>query len=167
MPAAAPRRPNPDPTPPPIAATRTRAPWPSTADLDGTYVHLGPQVGAVRAGGDWDTVVGAGLSVLRVREHDLVAVVGGRVTGARWSKGGGRLTAEAVVGTRAPGFLVGLAGGPLVDLADLHHPRVGGAAAIWCYAGVVPYIKIGVIAGSDRFLEAGLELPLPVWRHRR
>jgi hypothetical protein len=141
-------------------------PGPSTADLDGTYVHLGPALGAVRAGGGWDTVVGAGLSVLRVREHALVAIVGGRVTAARWSEGGGRVTAEAVIGTRAA-LLVGLAAGPLVDLGDLHHPRLGGSASIWCYAGVVPYVKIGVIAGSDRFIEAGLELPLPVWRHRR
>ena len=126
-PAAAAGPAEPAPAPPP---------GPSTADLDGTYVHLGPALGAVRAGGSWDTVVGAGLSVLRVREDALAAIVGGRVTGARRSEGGGRVTAEAVLGTRAPGLPVGLAAGPLVDLGDLHHPRLGGSARFGATRGL-------------------------------
>jgi hypothetical protein len=138
------------------------------ADLDGTYVHLGPTVAAVRRGGDWDSVIGGALSVLRVREHEPLAVIGGRIAAARWTSGGGRVTAEGTValGADVTGVVLGLSAGPMVDLADLHHPRIGASAAIWCYAGVVPYLRVGVIEASGGFVEAGIEIPLPVWRRR-
>ncbi len=138
------------------------------AELDGTYVHLGPTVAAVRRAGDWDSVIGGALSVLRVREHDVLAVIGGRVAAARWTSGGGRVAAEgtAALGADVTGVLLGVTGGPMVDLADLHHPRIGASAAIWCYAGVVPYLRVGVIEASGGFVEAGIEIPLPVWRRR-
>jgi hypothetical protein len=134
------------------------------ADLDGWYLHLGPAVAAVRREGAWDSAIGGTLSVTRVREHDLVSIVGGRAYAARWSLGGGRVAAEALAAFGS--WKIGVTGGPLIDLADLHHPRIGASAAIWCFAGVVPYLRVGVIEASGGFVEAGLEIPLPVWRHR-
>jgi hypothetical protein len=152
----------------PTSAAVGNARLPLQADHDGTYVHLGPTAAAVRRAGDWDTVVGGALSLLRVREDDALAVIGGRITGARWTEAhGGRVTFEAVAGASL-GVIVGVAAGPLVDLGDLHHPRIGGSATIWCYAGVVPYLRVGVLDTSGGFVEAGVEIPLPVfrWRHR-
>lgn len=141
--------------------------WPVQSDLDGLYVHLGPQVGVVRRQGAWDSAVGGELSVLRVREDALLAIVGARVAGARWTlSDGGRIAFEGVAGTDL-GVKIGATAGPLIDLGADHHPRIGASAAIWCYAGVVPYVRVGVIEASGGFVEAGLELPLPIWRHRR
>src|SRR5262249_29825361 len=118
--------------------------------------------------GAWDSVVGGTASLLRLRENEALALVGGRVTGARWAEAhGGRVGVEGVVGIRPFGMLFGASAGPMIDLGDLHHPRVGGCATIWCFAGVVPYLRVGVIEASGGFIEAGLELPLPVWRLRR
>lgn len=134
------------------------------SDLDGWYVHLGPAVAAVRREGAWDSSVGGELSVTRVHERDRLAVIGARVMAARWSLGGGRVAAEGLAAFGA--WKIGVTGGPLVDLDDLHHPRIGASAAIWCYAGVVPYLRVGVIEASGGFIEAGLEIPLPVFRRR-
>ncbi|HTJ44338.1 MAG TPA: hypothetical protein VL463_19680 [Kofleriaceae bacterium] len=137
---------------------------PLQADLDGLYLHVGPALAAVRREGAWDSAVGGTISLARVREREAVSVVGGRVTGARWGLGGARVAAEGLVAFGD--WKIGVVGGPLVDLADLHHPRIGASAAIWCFAGVVPYLRVGVIEASGGFVEAGLEIPLPVWRHR-
>jgi hypothetical protein len=134
------------------------------ADLDGWYLHLGPAVAAVRRDGAWDSAVGGTLAVTRVRERALLSIVGARVYAARWSLGGGRVAAEGLAAVGP--WKLGVTGGPLIDLADLHHPRIGASAAIWCFAGVVPYLRVGVIEASGGFVEAGLEIPLPVWRHR-
>jgi len=156
----------PAPPPPAPPADATAVPWPVQSNLDGLYVHLGPEAAAVRRAGVWDSVVGGELSVLRVRENELLAVIGGRLHAARWTQAsGGRIGLEGVAATRL-GLLVGVAAGPLLDLGDVYHPRIGASAAIWCYAGVVPYVRVGVIEASGSFVEAGLELPLPVWRHR-
>jgi hypothetical protein len=150
-----------DPTPAPAARL------PLQADLDGLYLHVGPQAGAVWRTGAWDSVVGGEVSLLRLREDEPLALVGGRAIGGRWATAhGGRVGLEGVVGIRPLGVLVGVAAGPLIDLGDLHHPRAGASAAIWCYAGVVPYLRVGVIEASGGFVEAGVELPLPVWRAR-
>jgi hypothetical protein len=112
-------------------------------------------------------VVGGELSIVRVHEREALSVIGGRLIAGRWTAAvGGRIGLEAVAATDL-GAIVGVAAGPLVDLGDLHHPRIGGSVAIWCYAGVVPYVRVGVIDSSGGFIEAGLEIPLPVWRHRR
>jgi len=158
-----------DPSDPgaPKVAEPARAVVPALqGDLDGVYVHLGPQAAAVRRGGVWDSVVGGELSVLRMREDDGLALVGGRVYAGRWTEAlGGRIGVDAVAATRL-GVLVGVAGGPLLDVGAQHHPHVGASIAIWCYAGVVPYVRVGVIDSSAGFIEAGLELPLPLWRQR-
>ncbi len=138
------------------------------ANLDGTYVHLGPAVGVGDTEAGIDTFAGGAVSLTRLREGDLLGLVGGRIAAARWTeRDAGRIDGDLVVGTRRLGLLMGVAGGPILDLSSDHHPRIGGSARIWCYAGVVPYLRIGVIAASGRFIEAGLELPLPVWRWRR
>ena len=134
-------------------------------DLDGWYVHLGPEVAAVRRDDAWDSVAGGALSIARVHEHATLALVGARVMAARWTAGGGRVGLEGMAA--APlGTMVGISAGPLVDFGDFHHPRIGASGSIWCFAGVVPYVRVGVIEASGGFVEAGIAIPLPVWRRR-
>ncbi|MCE9576588.1 MAG: hypothetical protein K8W52_25800 [Deltaproteobacteria bacterium] len=136
--------------------------------LDGVYLHLGPALGVGDSDAGVDTFAGGAVSLTRLREGDLLGVIGGRISAARWTeREAGRIDADLVVGTRRLGFLAGVAAGPILDISGDHHPRIGGSARIWCYAGVVPYVRVGVLAASGRFIEAGLELPLPVWRWRR
>lgn len=137
-------------------------------DLDGLYLHVGPALGVAHTADGVDTFAGGAVSLTRLREGDLLGAIGGRIVAARWTeRDAGRIDAELVLGTRRLGLLAGISGGPIAALDDLQHPRIGGAVRIWCYLGVVPYVRMGVIAASGRFIEAGLELPLPVWRWRR
>jgi hypothetical protein len=134
-------------------------------NLDGWYVHLGPEIAAVRRDDAWDSVAGGSLSIARVHEHATLALVGARVMAARWTAGGGRVGVEGVAAVPL-GTMVGISAGPLVDLGDFHHPRIGATGSIWCFAGVVPYVRVGVIEASGAFVEAGISIPLPVWRRR-
>jgi hypothetical protein len=150
---------DPPPPAPPLVASSLQE------DLDGWYVHLGPEVAAVHRDDAWDSVAGGALQLARVHEHAALTVIGARVMAARWTAGGGRVGVEGVAATSL-GVIIGLSGGPLVDLGDFHHPRIGASASIWCFAGVVPYVRVGVIEASGSFVEAGISIPLPVWRRR-
>ena len=60
--------------------------------------------------------------------------------------------------------MLGVAAGPVVELGDLRHPRVGAQASIWCFAGVVPYARLGVLEASGSFVEVGISLSVPALR---
>jgi hypothetical protein len=60
--------------------------------------------------------------------------------------------------------MVGATVGPLLELGDLRHPKIGGSGSIWVFAGVVPYVRLGVVNAAGEFLEAGVQLSLPALR---
>jgi hypothetical protein len=138
----------------------------SAADLDGWYLWLGPGGGAAWIDDRWYSTFGAAATVVRVREHAWLGALGVSVGAARWTeRDGGRVWLDALVGTRRVGdVMVGASAGPLLELGDLRHPKIGGAGAIWLFAGVVPYVRLGVVHAAGEFLEAGVQLALPALR---
>ena len=153
--------PPPRSTPPTVAPGGFRPSW----DLDGIYLWLGPTVAASRIEGGWDSIVGGDLSVLRVREHETLATIGGSAGAAVWTeRGGGRIWADMVVGTRIGGWMVGTTAGPLVELSDVSHPRVGGSVGVFGFVGVTPFARVGYVDKLGGFAEIGVHLALPVLR---
>jgi hypothetical protein len=155
-----------DPDPP----ARTNAPplaFGPSWDLDGLYLWLGPSGAATRIDAQWDSVWGADLTVVDVREHARLGALGGSLGAARWTeRGGGRVWFDAIAGTRLAGHMMGVSLGPLLELSDLAHPRAGASAGLWAFLGVTPYVRVGAVEGLGGFAEVGLHIALPVLRHR-
>jgi hypothetical protein len=140
---------------------------PPSWDLDGLYVWLGPVGAAGRLEGTWDSTFGADLSVVRVREAAPLGAIGVTAGASRWTeRGGGRLWLDAIAGTRLGGRMYGASLGPLVELAELAHARVGGSVGLWAFFGPTPYARLGVAGDRGAFVEIGLHLALPVLRWR-
>ena len=121
IPDAPPRDPK---TPPHVPAAHP----PSTDDLDGFYIWLGPMGAASHIAMTWDSTIGASLSVMRVREGDMVSAIGGSFGASKWTeRDGGRIWVDGLAATRVLGWMVGVTAGPMIELAELHHPRLGGS----------------------------------------
>jgi len=138
----------------------------SSADLDDTYLWLGPGGGAAWIEGEWYSTFGGAATVVRVREQAWLGVAGASIGAARWTtRDGGRVWLDGIVGTRRllPS-MIGVSIGPTLELGDLHHPRIGASGSIWVYTGVVPYLRVGVVDAAGGFVEAGLQLSLPALR---
>jgi hypothetical protein len=155
----------PDPVPrerpPTVGPDHLRPTW----DLDGMYVWLGPSGAASHVDGEWDSMFGGELAIVRVRERAPVGVVGGSVGASLWTeRGGGRIWADALLGTRL-GRMVGVSAGPLVELGELSHPRLGGSVGVWAFLGVTPFVRVGAVEDLGMFAEIGVHVALPVYRH--
>ena len=156
-----------DPDPPARTASIT-PPLPPSNDLDGLYVWLGPSGAASRIDADWDSTIGADVSVINVREHELLGAVGASFGAQRWTvRGGGRLWLDGIIGTEVVARrMVGLSAGPILELNELSHPRYGGSIGIWGFVGVAPYVRVGAVQDLGGFVEVGVHIALPVLRHR-
>jgi hypothetical protein len=148
--------------PAPAAAEKLR----STRDLDGIHLALGPVGSAVHTGGSWDGAFGGEISLTRVTERRPLAAIGLGIGGARFSeRAAGRLWAELSVATRRPlDVPIGLSVGPTAEVDQVIPPRWGAQATLWVYAGVIPYLRVGGVEKSGRFVELGLKIPLPAIR---
>jgi hypothetical protein len=134
-------------------------------DLDGCYLWLGPSGAASHVDASWDSTIGADAAVVRIRERDPLAVIGGAFGASRWTeRGGGRLWLDALAGTHLGGRLIGLSAGPLLELSDLAHPRLGGSLGLWAFFGITPFVRIGAVRELGAFGEVGIHLALPVFR---
>lgn len=148
-----------DARPPPTPRLR------STADLDGMYVWLGPSGAAARIDGGWYSSWGGGVQLVRVRERARLGVVGAWLSGIHYAgRDGGRVALEGMVGTRLLGPMVGIGLGPVVELGLRHHPWPGAQVSAWLFAGISPYLRLGVVANAGIYVEAGLQLSLPARR---
>ncbi|HWO19432.1 MAG TPA: hypothetical protein VNO30_11675 [Kofleriaceae bacterium] len=156
----------PDPPPRRQAPAVEPAGPPPTSSLDGLYVWLGPVGAAGRIDADWDSMFGGELTIVRVREAAGLGTVGASAGASLWTaRGGGRLWLDGIAGTRLGGRMYGASLGPLVELAELAHPRVGGSIGLWAFFGPTPYARVGVVEDLGPFVEIGLHLALPVFRH--
>ncbi len=134
-------------------------------DLDGIYLWLGPTGAASRIEAAWDSTIGGHAAVLRIRERDPLGVIGGAFGAQMWTeRDGGRLWLDAMVGTRVAGRMIGASLGPILELGDLAHPRIGGSVGIWTFIGVTPFARIGAVQELGAFGEIGLHIALPVLR---
>jgi len=163
----APTRVDPDPpartNPPAPVETGHRPSW----DLDGLHVWLGPVGAASHVDGVWDSTVGGDLTVVRIRERELLGAIGASLGASRWSeRGGGRIWLDAVAGTRL-GRMIGVSAGPLIELADVQPPRLGGSVGVWAFLGVTPYARVGTVEELGVFAEVGVHIALPVRRWGR
>jgi hypothetical protein len=137
-----------------------------SSNLDGVYVWLGPSAAATYTASNWDSVFGGDLAVTRVREQELLGAVGGDVGFTKYTANdGGRVWLDALAGTRVSSrVMVGVSAGPIVELADLHHPRVGASVGLWAFAAVTPFVRVGAVDETGRFVEIGVRIALPVFR---
>ncbi len=134
-------------------------------DLDGTYLWLGPTGAASHIDETWDSTFGAHAAVLRIREREALGTIGVAAGATLWTeRAGGRLWLDLVVGTRLAGKMVGVTAGPIVELADLAHPRVGGSVGVWGFFGITPFARVGVVHELGAFAEIGIHIALPVLR---
>ncbi len=134
-------------------------------DLDGTYLWLGPIAAASHIDSRWDSTFGGQIAVLRVRERDSIGVIGGSFGASLWTeRTGGRVWGEALLGTPLLGRMVGASVGPILELGDLAHPRLGGSIGLWAFLGVTPFVRFGIVDELGGFAEVGLHLGLPVLR---
>jgi hypothetical protein len=163
----APTQVDPDPparvTPPSPVPTENGPTW----DLDGLYLWLGPTGAGSHVDGMWDSTIGGDLAVVRIREREALGAIGASVGASRWTeRGGGRIWLDALAGTRL-GRMVGVSAGPIVELDDLHHPRLGASVGLWAFLGVTPYARVGTVEDLGAFAEIGVHIALPVRRWRR
>ena len=158
----------PDAPPRTSPAPSFSAPLPPTWDLDGIYLWLGPIGTASHVDGQWDSTFGGDIALVRVREHDEIGVLGGTFGAAKWTeRGGGRLWLDALVGTPIVGTrMLGVSAGPLLEISDVHHPRIGGSIGAWGFVGVTPFARVGVVQDLGGFVEVGLHVTLPAVRWR-
>lgn len=154
----------PDAPPPSRAPSVGRGHFRPSWDLDGVYLWLGPTGAASHVDGMWDSTIGGHVAVVRVRERQRLGVVGGMAGATLWTeRGGGRIWADALVGTRL-GKMLGLSLGPIVELSEIEHPRFGGSVGVWAFLGVTPFVRVGSVEDLGTFAEIGLHIALPVLR---
>jgi hypothetical protein len=145
---------------PSVGPGNFRASW----DLDDTYLWIGPTGAATRVEGEWDSTIGAHVAIVRVRERQPLGVIGGMVGATLWTeRGGGRIWADAVAGTRI-GRMIGLSAGPIIELSEVNHPRLGGSIGLWAFVGVTPFVRVGAVDELGAFAEIGVHIALPVLR---
>ncbi|HEY5950928.1 MAG TPA: hypothetical protein VIV40_35795 [Kofleriaceae bacterium] len=162
--AFAPTKVDPDPPPRPAQPAVPAAAAGPSWDLDGFYIWLGPSGAASHIDADWDSTIGADATAIRVRERDLLGAIGATLGASRWTvRGGGRIWLDGLIGTRA-GRMVGLSAGPLLELSELAHPRVGGSVGLWAFVGVTPFVRAGLVSDLGGFVEVGVHIALPVLR---
>jgi len=135
-------------------------------NLDGLYLWLGPSGAASRIDAEWDSTIGADLGLVRVRERELLGAVGVSLGASRWTvRGGGRIWLDGLAGTRL-GRMVGVSAGPILELSELAHPRLGGSVGLWAFLGVTPFVRAGTVSQLGGFIEVGVHIALPVMRQR-
>ena len=114
----------------------------------------------------WDTTFGGDLALVRIREREAISAIGLDAGASRWTaRDGGRIWVDALVGTRLGGRIYGVSAGPILELSELAHPRIGGSIGAWAFFGITPFARIGVVEELGAFVDVGIHIALPVYRH--
>jgi hypothetical protein len=134
-------------------------------ELDGTYLWLGPLGAASYREARWDSTFGGEAALIVVREHEPLGVIGIDLGASRWtSHDGGRVWVDGVIGSQLLGRMIGASLGPILELSEISHPRLGGSIGIWGFAGITPFARVGAVGGTGMFAELGIHIALPVVR---
>ncbi|HEX2691156.1 MAG TPA: hypothetical protein VHN14_31300 [Kofleriaceae bacterium] len=153
----APRAPQPVSVPP----ATFRSSW----DLDGTYLWLGPVGAASFVDRTWDSTFGGEAALVVIRERAPLGLFGGNLGASRWTeRGGGRVWVDGLVGTHLLGRMMGASLGPILELSELAHPRLGASIGAWGFAGITPFARVGAVSHLGIFAELGIHIALPVLR---
>jgi hypothetical protein len=135
----------------------------STADLDGTYLTVGPVAGALASQEQWDSAVGAELSLVQLREGCIPALLGFSFGGVVFDdRPGTRTWLEAELAIDRLPVKLGLSGGLAAELDRVRPPRFGTQATLWAFAGIVPYVRVGWLDETGSFFETGVMIKIPV-----
>jgi hypothetical protein len=141
-----------------------RASLPPSWDLDGTYLWLGP-IGAASFLDRWDSTFGAEAAVVVVREGAALGLAGASVGASRWTvRGGGRVWIDGIFGTRLLGRMMGASIGPILELSNVVHPKLGASIGVWGFVGITPFARVGAVTDLGMFAELGVHIALPVLR---
>jgi hypothetical protein len=136
-------------------------------NLDGLYLWIGPSGAGSHVEGEWDSTFGADAAVMRVREREAIGAIGGSLGASKWTvRDGGRIWVDALIGTRVLGRMIGVSAGPIVELSELAHPKLGGSIGVWSFVGITPFARVGTIQDLGVFGEVGVHIALPVLRRR-
>lgn len=142
-----------------------RATFRPSSDLDGTYLWLGPVGAASFIDARWDSTFGAEAAVVAVHEHAPLGLFGATLGASRWTvRGGGRIWVDGLVGTHLLGRMMGASLGPILELSEIAHPRLGASIGIWGFAGITPFVRVGSVSQLGMFAELGVHIALPVLR---
>jgi hypothetical protein len=132
-------------------------------DLDGTYLTAGPVAGALATQDTWNSAVGAELSLVRLREGRFPALLGVSVGGVVFDRLPGlRSWAELELGIDRFPVKFGVSAGLAAQFDRVVPPHLGAQATLWVFAGIVPYVRIGVLDELGGYFEAGLMIKIPV-----
>lgn len=160
------------PDPPPARSIKSVGPsqFRPSWDRDGFYLWLGP-IGAAsvvfpESTADWDSTFGGDLAMVWIRERNRLAAIGLDLGGSLWTaRGGGRVWSDVIVGTMLGERMYGVSFGPIVELHELQHPRFGASIGVWAFFGVTPFARVGVVDELGAFVDIGVHIALPVFRH--
>jgi hypothetical protein len=134
-------------------------------DLDGIYLWLGPIGAASYVDHTWDSTFGGEAAVVAIHERRSLSLVGANAGASRWTgRGGGRVWVDGLVGTRLLGRMMGASLGPILELSELAHPRIGASIGLWGFAGITPFARAGAVLDLGVFAELGVHFALPVLR---
>jgi hypothetical protein len=150
-------------SPQPVVVPRAtfRPSW----DLDGSYLWLGPIGAASYIDARWDSTFGGEAAVVVVHEHDLLGLAGLNLGASRWTeRGGGRVWVDGLIGTHVLGRMMGASLGPILEISELAHPRLGASIGVWGFAGITPFARVGAVTNLGMFAELGVHIALPVLR---
>lgn len=132
-------------------------------DLDGTYLTAGPVAGALAIQDTWNSAVGAELSLVRLREGRFPALVGVSLGGVVFDSAPGlRSWAEVELGIDRFPVKFGVSAGLAAQFDRVVPPHFGAQATLWVFAGIVPYVRVGVLEELGSYFEAGLMIKIPV-----
>ncbi len=133
------------------------------SDLDGYYLTIGPVAGALAIQHNWSSAVGAEVSLVRLREGCVPALLGVDVGAVVFDdRTGTRAWAELELGVDRLPVKFGLSAGLAAEFDRVLPPRFGAQATLWLFAGVVPYVRVGVLEEAGEFFEAGVMIKIPV-----
>jgi len=141
-----------------------KASLPPSWDLDGTYLWLGP-IGAASFLDKWDSTFGGEAAVVVIRERAALGLAGINLGASRWTvRGGGRVWIDGIFGTRLLGRMMGASVGPILELSEVVHPKLGASIGVWGFVGVTPFVRVGAVTDLGMFAELGVHIALPILR---